>query len=460
MKLLPGTLLGRTALLFALLIILSQVAWFGIVRLLFIPPLRAAHANPIVSTIVMARTALASLPPDRRQPFLEALGKGGSFRIVPDSSPQASFPSSNEKLPGDLALSLRQALGSAVVVKSQPHTHDLWIRFPAGGQDYWLVAPRGRLHTPFPLDLLVWVALGVVIATLGAWLVLFRLNRQLHRVLEAARDLGRGKTPPQLPETGPEEIRDLSRGFNQMADALQKLDAARRLMLAGISHDLRTPLTRLRIGIELLGDKVEPALSHGMIHDIEDMDSILMQFLDYARDGSEEAPQFADFNRIVSDVCHRYQVAGSHIQVELGAFPGFVFRKLAMRRLISNLVDNAVRHGGGKVEVRTRAYPDRIALEVMDRGPGLRHVDPGEVIKPFVRDDSARGRHMGAGLGLAIADRIVRMHGGRLSIGNREGGGVSVNVDIPLKPQPVAAAPVRIAPADAHDAGSESPATP
>lgn len=432
MKLLPRTLLGRTALLFALLIILSQVAWFGIVRLLFIPPLRAAHTNPIVSTIVMARTALASLPPEQRQPFLDALGEGGSLRIVPDSSPQAAFPTASENLPRDLLLNLRQTLGNAVIVKSQPGTHDLWIRFPAGGQDYWLVAPRGRFHTPFPLDLLVWVALGVVIATLGAWLVLFRLNRQLHRVLEAARDLGRGKTPPQLPETGPEEIRDLSRGFNQMADALQKLDAARRLMLAGISHDLRTPLTRLRIGIELLNDKVEPALSHGMIHDIEDMDSILMQFLDYARDGSEEAPQFADFNQIVFDVCHRYRVAGSHIQTDLDALPGFVFRKLAVRRLISNLVDNAVRHGGDKIEVHTHERHGDVVLEVMDRGPGLRRMDPGEVIKPFVREDSARGRHMGAGLGLAIADRIVKMHRGRLSIGNRDGGGVQVAVEIPL----------------------------
>lgn len=424
--------MGRTALLMALLIILSQVAWFGIVRVFFIPPLRAAHANPVVSAIVMARTALESLPQDQRQPFLEALGTHGSFRIVADGAPQTAFKGSNERPPADLAASLRQAFGAGVILKTEPRTHDLWIRFPARNQAYWLVLPRSHLRPLFPLDLLIWIVLGAVIALAGAWLVLFRLNRQLHRVLEAARHLGRGETPAQLPETGPEEIRDLSRGFNQMAEGLQKLDAERRLMLAGISHDLRTPLTRLRLGIELSGERMEAGLSRGMIHDIEDMDSILMQFLDYARDGSEEAPQFADFNQIVFDVCHRYQINGSRIRTQLDEFPGFSFRKLAMRRMITNLVDNAVRHGGRDIEVQTRSEPHGISLRVLDRGPGLNHASPSEVIKPFVRDDRARGPHAGAGLGLTIAERIARLHSGSLTLANREGGGLRATVSLPV----------------------------
>lgn len=295
---------------------------------------------------------------------------------------------------------------------------------------YWLVLPGNRIHVLFPLDLLIWVALGLIIAFIGAYLVVFRLNRQLHRVLEAARSIGRGEAPGTLQETGPEEIRDLSRGFNQMADGLQKLDSERRLMLAGISHDLRTPLTRLRIGIELAANGGEAALSRGMIHDIEEMDSILMQFLDYVRDGSEELPQFADFNQIVFDVCHRYNVSGNHIKTKLDEFPGFTFRKLVMRRMISNLIDNAVRHGGKEIEVRTRKQKDRIVLEVMDRGPGIRNVSPSEVIKPFVRDDSSRGEQISAGLGLTIADRIARMHGGELHLANRDGGGLVATVKI------------------------------
>lgn len=434
MKFLPNTLMGRTALLIALLIILSQVAWFGILRVFFIPPLRAAHANPVVSTIVMARSALEALPENQRQAFLSALGPHSSFRIVADGIPSSVFQGTPEKPPADLVASLKQAFGPAVAFKTEPRTHDLWIRFPVHDQMYWLVLPHNRLHPLFPLDLLIWIILGAITALIGAWLVIFRLNQHLRRVLDAARRLGRGETPAQLPETGPEEICDLSRGFNQMAEGLQKLDAERRLMLAGISHDLRTPLTRLRLGIELSGDKLESALSRGMIHDIEDMDSILMQFLNYARDGSEEAPQFADFNQIVFDVCHRYQVSGNRIHMRLDEFPGFSFRKLAMRRMIANLIDNAVRHGGRDIEVETRSDVHSIRLQILDRGPGLRHLHPNEVLKPFVRDDRARGQQTGAGLGLTIAERIARLHGGSLSLANREGGGLQVTVALPLPP--------------------------
>ncbi len=431
MKLLPNTLIGRTALLIAVLIIISQVAWFGIVRVFFIPPLRAAHANPIVSTIVMARTALEALPEDQRQAFLNGVNAHKGFRIVPGDSPEAAFKSTRTGVPADLESSLKTTFGNSILLETEPKSHDLWIRFPVQAQQYWLVLPPNRIHPTFPLDLLIWIALGVIIAIIGAYLVIYRLDRQLYKVLAAARTIGRGETPGKLVETGPDEIRDLSRGFNQMAEGLQKLDAERRLMLAGISHDLRTPLTRLRIGIELAGQAVELGLSHGMIRDIEDMDSILMQFLDYARDGSEEAPQYADFNQIVFDVCQRYDVSGNAIHTHLDDFPPFKFRKLAIRRLISNLVDNAIRYGGKDIEVVSQESKGKIVLKVMDRGPGIQNRDPNQLIKPFVRNDSARGNHTGAGLGLTIAERIARMHGGELQLSNRDGGGLTVIVEIP-----------------------------
>jgi two-component system, OmpR family, osmolarity sensor histidine kinase EnvZ len=431
MKLLPSTLIGRTALLIALLIIISQLAWFGIVRVFFIPPLRAAHSNPIVSTIVMARTALEALPEDERQAFLDGVNAHKGFRILPEDSPLATFKGSSDDVPTDLETSLTATFGASILLKTEPKSHDLWIRFPVQDQAYWLVLPHNRIHPLFPLDLIIWIALGVIFAIIGAYLVIFRLDRQLHKVLEAARRIGRGETSGNLDESGPDEIRDLSRGFNQMTDGLQKLDAERRLMLAGISHDLRTPLTRLRIGIELAGKAVEPGLSHGMIRDVEDMDSILMQFLDYARDGSEEAPQYADFNQIVFDICQRHDGSENSIKTSLDDFPPFKFRKLAIRRLISNLVDNAIRYGGRGIEVVTEEIKDRVVLKVMDRGPGIQNMEPNQLIKPFVRNDSARGNQTGAGLGLTIADRIARLHGGELRLSNRDGGGLIAVVEIP-----------------------------
>lgn len=429
----PNTLIGRAALLIALLIILSQVAWFGIVRILLIPPLRSARANPIVSTLMMAQSVLETLPENQRGTFLHGLDTHSGFRIVPDTPMRAVRVGSHGRLPVDLEDHLRKVFGPSVVLRIDAPTHALWIRFPVRHRSYWLVLPGRRVRRLLPLDLLIWVAVGLIIAVIGAYLVIFRLNRHLHRVLDAARTIGRGGTPGALPETGPEEIRELSRGFNQMSEGLQKLDSERRIMLAGISHDLRTPLTRLRIGVELAGDAVEPALGHGMVQDIEDMDCILMQFLDYARDGNEEAPQFGDFNQIVFDICHRYSVSGSPIKTAFDETPGFKFRKLAIRRMLSNLIDNAVRYGGKEIEVITQDLRNRILLTVQDRGPGLRHITPAEIIKPFVRENQSRGDHISAGLGLTIADRIARMHGGQLQLSNRDGGGLIVSVELPYR---------------------------
>ena len=130
----------------------------------------------------------------------------------------------------------------------RPETDNLkantWIRFTAGGQPYWLVVSSG--HPPFPAPLLTWIVIALVASSGGAYLLIARLNRRLYAVVEASRAIGRGEIPAPIAVEGPEEIQELSRGFNQMSEGLQKLDAERRLMLAGISHDLRLLLSGLR----------------------------------------------------------------------------------------------------------------------------------------------------------------------------------------------------------------------
>jgi two-component system, OmpR family, osmolarity sensor histidine kinase EnvZ len=278
---------------------------------------------------------------------------------------------------------------------------------------------------------LEWATFALLTSTLGVYVIFYWLRRQLQSVVSAARILGDGQTPAPLPETGPEEIRELSRGFNRLASNLEALESDRRLMLAGISHDLSTPLTRLRLAVELLQIKADMSQATGMVHDIEDMNAILMQFTDYARSGREEEPAIGDFNQIVADVCQRYVAAGIPVKSELAALPLFSFRALALRRLVTNLVDNATRYGIQHVEVTTRVTDDRIVLTVLDRGPGIRSMDPNSLIKPFARENVARGMQLGAGLGLSIVDRIARTHGGNLRLGNRPGGGLVATVTLP-----------------------------
>jgi two-component system osmolarity sensor histidine kinase EnvZ len=304
------------------------------------------------------------------------------------------------------------------------------MRFAARGNLFWLVLPLNR-PTILPYSVLFWVGMGLAISVAGAYLIIFRLTQQLRKVTEAAQAVGRGEPPAPLEERGPQEIRDLSVGFNEMASDLKKLDSDRRLMLAGISHDLRTPLTHLRIAVELAAANAEPTIAAGMVHDIEDMDSILKQFLDYARDGSEEPFEESDLDAIVQEVSHRYTARGHPVKIELGKIPPFPFRRLAMRRVITNLVDNAVRYGRAGVRVKTRCTKATVTVVVSDEGPGIRSGNPADFLKPFAREDISRSES-GAGLGLAIVDRAVRLHGGRLRLENQKPTGLLALIELPL----------------------------
>ena len=285
---------------------------------------------------------------------------------------------------------------------------------------------------------IAWGTFALIFCTLGAYVIFFWLRRQLQSVVGAARVLGSGETPAPLAETGPEEIRELSRGFNQMALNLDALDADRRFMLAGISHDLSTPLTRLRLAVELMAMKKHPQAA-GMIQDIDDMNAILLQFADYARSGKEEESATSDLNHLVADVCRRYAESGRTIRTDLAPIAPFAFRNLAIRRLVTNLLDNAARYTSGDIEVGTRIDNDHVEFTVADRGPGI-SMAPSSLIKPFVREDAARGMQPGAGLGLTIVERIARVHGGQLVLRNREGGGLAATVTLPFSRQPAHAA--------------------
>jgi two-component system, OmpR family, osmolarity sensor histidine kinase EnvZ len=296
-------------------------------------------------------------------------------------------------------------------------------------QPYQIYHPQGILRFYLELE---WAVFALAVCTVGVYIVFYWMRRQLQSLVSAARILGDGQTPAPLPETGPEEIRDLSRGFNQLAVNLETLDSDRRLMLVGISHDLATPLTRLRLAVELMRMKVDPSQVPGMIQDIEDMNGILAQFADYAKTGKEEESVVSDFNQVVAEVCQRYVAIGKVVRSDLSSVPPFRFRALAIRRLVTNLVENAARYGGGYVEVNTRYGDGRVALTVLDLGPGIRSMDPNSLIKPFARENIARGTQLGAGLGLSIVDRIARTHGGGLSLCNRAEGGLAATVTLPV----------------------------
>ena len=330
---------------------------------------------------------------------------------------------------------MQAELGEDTEVRLRVHAPPaLWVRAPSLGAG-WLKVPL----YPHPLrGQKIWSVLGWFLAigllsTASAWIFVRQLNQPLKRLVFAARQLGQGRSVRLPVSDTPSEMTEVYRAFNQMAEDVEQAGRERELMLAGVSHDLRTPLTRLRLSLELMTSDNE--FTPDMVRDIEDMDAILDQFLAFIRDGRDESVEVVDLVNLVQEVVAPYNQGEEQVLLRLEPIPPFPLRRVSMKRLMNNLIGNALHHAGSGVEVAAHVSGDNnapyVVLSVLDRGAGI---DPGElagIFDPFIRGDRARSGK-GTGLGLAIVKRIAAMHGGNVELCNRAEGGLEARVRLPL----------------------------
>ncbi len=332
-----------------------------------------------------------------------------------------------------LIAELQRRLGDETRLLQTEGGGDIWVNFDIDDIDYWVRLPRERVERTEQLRWLGWGLLVLLLSIAGAFLIVSRVGRSLRELTNAAAAIGRGQTPQPVSESGPSEIRTLSHAFNQMTADLKRLDEDRALLLAGVSHDLRTPLARIRLGMEMLGDKADPSLKEGMVQDIADIDAVISQFLDFARVGGEQSTATeCDLDEIVGSIAERYKRQGVVVQARRGGVPRLQLKSMAIQRLITNLVENALRHGSAEVEIETASIENGVRLSVLDRGPGIPPEDAERMLQPFTRLNSARSTS-GSGLGLAIVDRIAKMHRGSVQLLPRDGGGLEARVELPLR---------------------------
>ncbi len=318
-----------------------------------------------------------------------------------------------------------------VRVQSPP---SLWVLAPDFGPD-WIQVPL----YPHPLrgqkiwDVLGWFLAIGLLSTAAAWIFVRQLNAPLKRLVLATRYLGQGRSVRLPVSDTPSEMTEVYRSFNQMADELEQAARERELMLAGVSHDLRTPLTRLRLSLELMSSDAE--LTEEMIRDVEVMDAILDQFIAFIRDGRDEPLERLDLAALIREVVAPYNQHGERVRLCLQVLPEVSLRRVSIKRLLTNLIENALRYGGDAVEVAASLGGEETApylvLSVLDRGQGIDPAELASIFNPFIRGDRARGGR-GTGLGLAIVRRIAALHGGSVDLRNREGGGLEARVCLPL----------------------------
>ena len=433
MTLFPRSLLWRTMLLLAILMVAGQFAWLQIFRVSEREPRALRIAQQIASVINLTRSALITADPAKRIDLLRDLAheEGVQVYIAEPNEPVEPLP--DQPLAQLLTAELQRRLGTDTrVMGTRDGMRGVWVSFRIDNEEFWVKLPSERLERIGQLRWIGWGVLVLALSVIGAFLIVAHINRPLRELTRAAEMIGRGRTSSPVTESGPFEIRTLARAFNQMAADLERIDEDRALLLAGVSHDLRTPLARIRLGVEMLESQTDAALREGMVQDIEDIDAVINQFLDFARvTGEKSIASDLDLNELVSSVLERYRRQGKTIGTRLGSVPRLQLKAPAIQRLLTNLIDNALRHGGPNVEVETAAENGRVRLSVLDCGPGIPAAETERMLQPFTRLDEARSTS-GSGLGLAIVDRIARLHHGSVSLLVREGGGLEARVEFPI----------------------------
>lgn len=431
MRLWPQTLLWRSVLLIGALLVVAHLAWLQIFRASEIEPRAQQVAQQLGSVVNLTRAALISAEADRRFALLNELVQREGIQVYPGDPAEAVPALPDRPFLRIMQAHLRERLGSQTrLALEREGIKGVWVSFRIDDEEFWVSLPRSRIERNASLRWIGWGALVLVLAVIGAFLVVFRINRPLRELTGAAEQLGRGLTPPRVTESGPAEIRTLAHTFNHMASEIQRQDEERALLLAGVSHDLRTPLARIRLALEMLDDRGAADLKRGVVQDIDDIDAAISQFLDFARPiDAESVAADGDLNALVQSVLDRYTRSGKDVHFRAGELPTLPLRKQAMQRLLANLIDNALSHGNGTAEIHTGRDGQTAYLEVLDRGPGIPTDAAQRMLQPFTRLDTARSTS-GTGLGLAIVERIARLHGGTVKLLPRDGGGLRARVEL------------------------------
>ncbi len=431
-----NSLFWRTFLLLAVLVTASMLAWFVSIKLLERKPRAQQLANQIVSIVTITSAALTHSAEDKRRELLIDLASNEGIRIYLLEENDQIKKTDETPLLIEVRKLVQDKLGSQTqFAKSVNGEVGFWLSFQIDEDQFWLRLEADRLQTETNLQFFGWAFISLILALIAAVFISQRINAPLSNLSAAARQLARGKRPSALSESGPREIRETNTSFNQMVDDLARIETDRTVILAGISHDLRTPLTRLQLELEMAN--LEATAREAMQGDLQQMDSIIQQFLDYAKPLHEST--FTSFNlsslidKLFTDLAKL-----SDVRIDLQIEPELYVTgiEIEFQRLFNNLIQNAMRYGRSpddqvlhlQIECRRQASASHSGtlVKFRDFGTGIEDTQIPRLLRPFTRGEIARSQANGSGLDLAIVDRIVKRHGGKMHIHNHAQGGLEI----------------------------------
>ncbi|POZ53885.1 two-component sensor histidine kinase [Methylovulum psychrotolerans] len=438
MKMIPRSVFSRSSLLIMGIIIITQLLtasffayWVQRPRLLLMADLAEGHLYSV-------KAALTLLPPEKRHLYVDKLANKLSIHVQ-QTPPNIS---QNPSPPPFIVEKFLQAFAKklnpdeTLIYQSDPEV-TVWVRIDIDKQPYWL-----RFTTaPFNADMNErWLGLAVFmvcLALLGGLISQQALKRPLQHLSDIVGRIGKGQRVGTIKEEGPQEIIAFIHALNRMSTDLSAMEADRNLMLAGISHDLRTPITRIQLAIEMIGGDFDSALKNRVLANLTEIESGLKQCLDFAYDSANEPMQYVDLNDLALLCAANYKANGYPIGLALCEEAEVWVRPFAIERLLKNLLDNAIKYANKDITIATDHQDGVLYLRVLDRGAGISTADIDKLRRPFARADTARGS-VGYGLGLAIVDKIIETHQAAIDFLQRDGGGLEVRIGFcaPLSDQP------------------------
>ncbi|HEY0686731.1 MAG TPA: ATP-binding protein [Steroidobacter sp.] len=429
----PSSLFSRLFLILLIGLIASHVLTFG----LFLYERSQTWESMLVSytelDVPSSVAWLDRLPADERPQWLDRLGRRTYRFMLPAADDRESAVGQPDTaLSARLAAAIERAVGKQFEVRASPVPGEpghlrVHVKLSDGSplliEMFPSLVPMSRW---LPIILAVQFA-AILICT---WVAVRLATRPLTKLAEAADSLGPDMQMTRLEAKGTDEIARASSAFNAMQDRMAAHMAERVQILASISHDLQTPITRMRLRTDLMDDD---ALRDSLQRDLTTMSRLVSEGIAYARSvhAATEAPVLADVNALMDSLVGDYEDAKQNVRLNGRLLHPIILRPQALRRVIGNLVDNALKFSGA-AEIVVREEGEEVTFSVLDRGPGIPEHELTTVLQPFYRVEASRGEETGgAGLGLAIAQQLSKSLGGALRLRNREGGGLEASVRIP-----------------------------
>jgi len=445
------SLFWRTFFLLSLLLVGSIVAWLQTFRALEFEPRALQTAQQIASLVNLSRAALVHADPIARVSLIKTLAEQEKVQIAPREPKDRTRPADGTVMDAAVQRELTRQLGPGTEVAAAVNDENgLWVGFRIESDAYWLRLDPGRFANVGGRTWLIWLVTAAGLSLAGAALIAGLINRPLKELSFAAGRVRDGDFDASRldEEVATSEIREVNIGFNRMAQQLAKIEQDRAVMLAGISHDLRTPLARLRLETEMsVAD--HDARAH-MAADIDQLDAIIDKFLDYARPDHAELRPVSLAEVVHASVYALHDLGDLEVRIDVPRSLQVLADEVELGRVLSNLLENARRYGKtpetgiARVEVTAKARDDWVLLRVRDHGMGVSPEMLPNLMKPFFRGDAARTAATGAGLGLAIVDKTVQRMGGSFALANSSTGGLAAHIRLqrPRVPDTVGGAPL------------------